>query len=35
MFGILAYWRGTVRPGMIVHAWQDSVSGIVGSLLKH
>lgn len=35
MFGILAYWRGTVRPGMIVHAWQDSFSGIVGSLLKH
>lgn len=35
MFGILAYWRGTVRPGMIAHAWQDSISGIVGSLLKH
>jgi uncharacterized protein len=35
MFGVLAYWRGTVRPGMIAHAWQDSVSGILGSLLRH
>jgi membrane protease YdiL (CAAX protease family) len=35
MFGLLAYWRGTVRPGMIVHAWQDSFSGILGSLLRH
>ena len=34
MFGILAYWRGTVRPGMIVHAWQDSL-GVVGSLMRH
>ncbi len=35
MFGILAYWRGTVRPGMIAHAWQDSLGGIAGSLVKH
>ena len=35
MFGILAYWRGSVRPGMIVHAWQDSLSGIVSSVIKH
>ncbi len=35
MFGILAYWRGTVRPGMIAHAWQDSLGGILGSLMKH
>ena len=35
MFGILAYWRGSVRPGMIVHAWQDSLGGVVGSLMKH
>jgi hypothetical protein len=35
MFGVLAYWRGTVRPGMIVHAWQDSFSGILASLLRH
>jgi uncharacterized protein len=35
MFGILAYWRGTVRPGMIVHAWQDTLGGIAGSLMRH
>jgi membrane protease YdiL (CAAX protease family) len=35
MFGILAYWRGSVRPGMIAHAWQDSLGGLVGSLMRH
>ena len=35
MFGVLAYWRRSVRPGMIVHAWQDSLGGVVGSLMKH
>jgi CAAX protease family protein len=34
MFGILAYWRGSVRPGMIAHAWQDSLGGVVGSLTR-
>jgi len=35
MFGVLAYWRGSVRPGMIVHAWHDSLSGVVGGLMRH
>jgi membrane protease YdiL (CAAX protease family) len=35
MFGILAYWRGSVRPGMIAHAWQDSLGGVVGGLMRH
>jgi uncharacterized protein len=35
MFGILAYWRGSVRPGMIVHAWQDSLGGVVSALARH
>ncbi len=35
MFGILAYWRGTVRPGMIAHAWQDTLGGVIGALAKH
>ena len=35
MFGILAYWRRSVRPGMIAHAWQDSLGAAVGSLMKH
>lgn len=32
MFGLLAHWRSSVRPGMIAHAWQDSLSGLVGLL---
>jgi CAAX protease family protein len=35
MFGILAYWRRSVRPGMIVHAWQDSLGGVVSSFMRH
>jgi membrane protease YdiL (CAAX protease family) len=35
MFGILAHWRGSVRPGMIAHAWQDSLGGIVSALTRH
>ena len=35
MFGILAYWRGSVRPGMIAHAWQDSLGGVLGNLMRH
>src|ERR1700730_379966 len=35
MFGILAYWRGSVRPGMIAHAWNDSLNGVLAGLVKH
>jgi membrane protease YdiL (CAAX protease family) len=35
MFGILAYWRRSVRPGMIAHAWQDSLNGVLASLMRH
>lgn len=35
MFGILAYWRRSVRPGMIAHAWQDSLSGVVAGVMRH
>ena len=35
MFGILAYWRGSVRPGMIAHAWQDSLNGVLASAIRH
>jgi membrane protease YdiL (CAAX protease family) len=35
MFGILAYWRGSVRPGMIAHAWQDSLNGVLASVMKN
>jgi|SRR5215471_14936584 len=32
MFGVFAEMRKSVRPGMIAHAWQDSVSGIVAGI---
>jgi hypothetical protein len=35
MFGILAHWRGSVRPGMIAHAWQDSLSGVTAAVTRH
>jgi hypothetical protein len=35
MFGLLAYWCGTVRPGMTAHGWQDSLNGVLASLMKH
>jgi uncharacterized protein len=33
MLGALAYWRHTVRPGMIAHAWQDTLTGLLGAIL--
>jgi uncharacterized protein len=35
MLGSLAYWRRSVRPGMIAHAWQDTLGGVVSGLVKH
>lgn len=34
LFGMLAAWRKSLRPGMIGHAIQDSFSGIAFRLLK-
>ncbi len=34
MFGILAHWRRSVRPGMLAHAWQDTLSGLLGSMIR-
>jgi membrane protease YdiL (CAAX protease family) len=33
MFGMLAHFRKSLRPGMIAHAWQDILSGVVLSLV--
>jgi membrane protease YdiL (CAAX protease family) len=30
MFGLLALWRGSLRPGMIAHSGTDILSGIFG-----
>lgn len=34
MFGLLAWWRKSLRPGMIAHAWHDALSGAVLRVLK-
>jgi membrane protease YdiL (CAAX protease family) len=34
MFGLLAWWRKSLRPGMIAHAWHDGFSGAMLRLLK-
>jgi len=28
LFGILAQWRRSMRPGMLAHAWQDTLGGL-------
>lgn len=36
LFGVLAAWRRSLRPGMIQHAAQDTFSGILGSVaIRH
>jgi uncharacterized protein len=30
LFGVLALWRRSLRPGMVAHAWGDIASGIFG-----
>jgi membrane protease YdiL (CAAX protease family) len=35
MFGALAYWRRSVRPGMIAHAWNDAFMGILAASMLH
>lgn len=34
MFGVLAHYRNSVRPGMLAHAWQDTMSGLLGSIIR-
>ena len=34
MFGLLAWWRRSLRPGMIAHAWHDALSGMILRMLK-
>ncbi len=33
LFGVLAVVRRSTKPGMMAHAWQDSISGILFSIL--
>lgn len=34
LFGMMAAWRKSLRPGMMAHAWQDLFSGIVLKLAQ-
>ena len=34
MFGLLAWWRKSLRPGMIAHAWHDALSGAILRMMK-
>lgn len=34
MFGLLTLWRKSLRPGMMAHAWHDSIAGIALYLVK-
>jgi membrane protease YdiL (CAAX protease family) len=32
--GLLAYWRKSLRPGMLAHGLQDTLGGVVGFFVK-
>jgi len=34
LFGLLAWWRKSLRPGMMAHAWHDALSGAVLRMLR-
>ena len=34
LLGILAYWRKSMRPGMMAHAFGDGFAGVFARLLK-
>jgi uncharacterized protein len=34
LFGILAWKRGSLRPGMMTHAWHDGFVGLIGKLFQ-
>ena len=35
LFGAVAHWRGTVRPGMFAHGLQDAIAPLLLKLLWH
>ena len=35
LFGFVAQWRGTVRPGIFAHGLQDALAPLLIKLLKH
>jgi membrane protease YdiL (CAAX protease family) len=35
LFGVVAQWRETVRPGMFAHAFQDAIAPLLIKLMHH
>ncbi len=35
LLGAMAHWRKSVRPGMIAHAFKDSVAPVLMRAMKH
>jgi membrane protease YdiL (CAAX protease family) len=35
LFGVVAHWRGTVRPGMFAHGLQDAIAPLLLKLIRH
>ena len=35
MLGAMAYWRKSVRPGMIAHAWKDAWAPVLMGAMRH
>src|SRR5258708_16998924 len=35
LFGVVAQWRGTPRPGMFAHALQDAIAPVLLKLVRH
>jgi len=35
MFGVLAHWRRSLRPGMLAHALQDGIGGLIARHFMH
>lgn len=35
LFGVVVYWRGTVRPGMFAHGLQDAIVPLLIKLVRH
>ena len=35
LFGVVAHWRRTVRPGMFAHGLQDAIAPLLVKLLRH
>ena len=35
LFGLMAEWRGSVRPGMFAHAFQDGIAPVLLKMVRH